>query len=266
MFLSPDTGTSALSGANNDFAEVFGPASNGTVGLANDSLTGDANDVAYLRRRRRRGALHHFHGLPVGASLQNATGSDAEVFGGGQAIVNNAGLFGAAGPVSNSSAIATNGGFAGVENDNLGPASLTVTNDYAFGNGTATGTTALGAPLANTPSVANIYDSQVITAIANNTGFNFGPQTEGAGVELARNGFDYATGQGSGADIIGTVAAPVTNVSNIEPDGDIFQVLSSNTAVFDGTPDATFFADLFGADGAATMSADWTALLAAFGL
>ncbi len=41
-----DAGTAALSGTNNDFAEVFGPATDNVTGLANDSATTDSGDVA----------------------------------------------------------------------------------------------------------------------------------------------------------------------------------------------------------------------------
>jgi hypothetical protein len=59
---------------------------------------------------------------------------------------------------------------------------------------------------------------------------------------------------------------PITGVSNIEPDGDVFTAITSSTGVIDGIPDATFYADLFGAAGSATATADWTILLQAFGL
>ena len=262
QFLSSDVGTAAESGANNDWAIVSGPASDAsTVGLANDSAANDVGDVAFYSNTAAPTTVFG----EEGAQIVNGTNSDALVFGGGNAAINLA-ANGVEDPVTTSSAIATNGGFAGVENDGLAPQGVTVTNDYAFGNGTAAGSDAMGHTLASTPSVANIYDSGLVEAIANNTGFNFGPQTVGAGVELAQNSFDYATNPGSGADIIGTATNAVVNSSNWEPDGDIFQVLTSNMSVFDGIPDTTFFADLFGAGGSAVATADWTLLLQAFGL
>lgn len=261
-----DVGTQAESGTNNDWAIVYGPPQDNTyVGLANDSAASDKGDFA----------LYEAQGAPTsvyseqGATILNATNSDAEVFGGGNAEINGIPAVGVFDPVTNSAAIASNGGFAGVENDGLAPNGVSVTNDFAFATGTAvnnTGvaTTSLGTGV--TPSVANIYDSGYSDAYANGTGSNLLTGEGGAAVNLANNSFSDAMNPGSAADISGTGTQAVVNSSNIEPDGDIYGVIASNTAVFDGTPDATFFADLFGAGGTTAMTADWTALLAAFGI
>jgi hypothetical protein len=259
-FGSSDVGTAAESGANNDWAIVQGPASYGSiVGLANDSAASDSNDFAYYQGET---TPTDFFGNE-GAVITNATNSNAEVVGGGNAIINPF-TFGGQDAVSNSAAYATNGGTALISNDGNEPGLTTMTGDYADANGTASGTS----------TVAEILDSNGSTSLANDTGFN--PQTleGGSAVDLANNSFAYATNPGSAANIEGGVVngvpltndVPITGVSNVEPDGDIFTAITSNSAYFDGTPDATFFADLFGADGAAAFTADWTALLQAFGL
>ena len=151
-FGSSDVGTLAESGTNNDWAIVSAPATEtfATTGvLANDSATNDVGDVAYYQSAAAPTTVFG----EQGASIVNGTNDFAGVFNGGNAAIDLAQI-GAVGPVSTSSAIATNGGFAGVENDGQGPANLTVTNDYAFGNGTAPGFDATGHALASTPSVA----------------------------------------------------------------------------------------------------------------
>jgi hypothetical protein len=277
QFLSSDVGTAALSGTNNDWALVTGPASDNVVGLANDSAATDSNDFALYSGTTAPVGL--FGDEPAGfsgdegASITNATNSSAEVFGDGNAII-------IAG--NNSNAIAANRGTVLISTDGNGPGLTTspMTDDFAFANGTATGS----GPLAGTSTVAEILDSNNSVAIANNTGFNPTNFEGGSAIELANNSFAYATNAGSAANIEGGVVngvalsggvvngaalsndIPITNVSNIEPDGDIFTAMTSNTGVIDGIPDATFFADLLGAHGAATASADFTILLQAFGL
>ncbi len=193
--------------------------------------------------------------------------SNAEVFGGGNAAINLAGN-GVEDQVSNSTAIATNGGFADVSNDGLAPTGVTVSGDYALANGTVT--TAAGSPvtdsLGTTPSVATVYDSGSSVAYANDTGTNLLTGNGGAAVDLANNSYAEAINPDSAANIIGTGTTAVVGSSNIEPDGDIFNVFTSGTGVFDGIPDATFYADLLGFGGSAAFTADWTILLQAFGL
>jgi hypothetical protein len=261
-FGSSDVGTAAESGTNNDWAIVEGPASYANeVGLANDSAGSDSNDVALYQGTTDPTTVYG----QEGATIVNGTNSNAEVFGGGTASINMA-VNGVEDPVSNSTALATNGGFADVSNDGLAPPGVTVTGDFADANGTATGTLADGMTHGLTPSVANIYDSGSSTALANDTGTNLFTGEGGAAVDLAKNSFAEAVNPGSGANIIGTGTTAVVNSSNIEPDGDIFNVFTSNTAVIDGIPDTTFFADLFGAGGSAAAAADWAIVAQLFGL
>jgi hypothetical protein len=255
-----DVGTAAESGTNNDWAIVEAPAADGNILLANDSAGSDSGDYAFYQGDTTPVTVYG----QEGATIVNGTNSDAEVYGGGTASINMA-VNGVEDPVSNSTALATNGGFADVSNDGLAPTGVTVAGDYADANGTAAGTLA-NDTAGTTPSVANIYDSGSSAAFANDTGTNEVSGEGGAAVDLANNSDAYAVNPGSGADIIGTATTPVVNSTNVEPDGDIFAVLTSGTNVIDGIPDTTFFADLFGADGATAMSADWTILLQAFGL
>ena len=256
-FGSSDVGTLALSGTHGDFAWVEGPAALNTaanVGLANDSAATDVNDVAFWSGTTPTTV---FAGDAPGASLVNATGSYAAVFGGGNAYINLA-TNGVEDPITGSGAIASNGGFADVGNDGLAPPGVTVTNDFAYGNGTGTGA------LAGTPSVATVYDSGNSSAIANDTGFNFVSQNQGAAVDLANNSFAYGDNTGSGADIIGTGTTAVANDSNFVGDGMVFTESMSNLFQIDGIPDATFLADLFGENGAAAFTTAFTDLLALF--
>ncbi len=272
-FLSPDTGTEALSGTHNDWAIVYGPHTDaGLVGLANDSSPNDTGDFALYSATTGPTSVYG----EQGATIINATNSDAEVFGGGNASINGIPANLVFDPVSNSAAIASNGGFAGVENDGLGQG-VAVTNDFAYATGTAVNNGAATESLGHgtTPSVANIYDSGYSDAFANNTGTNLQTGDGGAAIDLANNSDAYAVNAGSASDIEGGVNAagvplstdvPIANVTNIEPDGDVFVDHVANSAVFDGVPYLTFVEDLFGAGGQATMTADWTALLAYFGI
>jgi hypothetical protein len=261
-FGSSDVGTAAESGTNNDWAIVQGPASDGNiVGLANDSAGSDSNDFAFYSGNPPTA----FYGTE-GALITNATNSNAVVIGGGNAVIN---AFPPQygddpGQVTNSTAYATNGGTALVGNDGNEPGLTTMTGDYASASGTAHDTT----------TVAEILDSNNSVSMAHDTGFNPITLEGGSAVDLANNSFADAVNPGSTANIEGGVVngvplsddVPITNVTNIEPDGDIFTAITSNTAYFDGVPEATFFADLFGADGAAVASADWTALLDFYGI
>ncbi len=200
-----DAGTYALSGTNNDYAEVYGPASNEITGLANDSSASDSGDVALYDGAGATTAPSGLFGDVAGAQIVNGTNSNAEVYGGGNADINLA-TNGVEDQVSNSTALATNGGFADVTNDGLAPTGVTVSGDYADANGTATATATNGlGPVGSvTPSVASIYDSGNSVATANDTGFNLTTQDQGAAVDLANGSDAYATNPGSGADIIGT--------------------------------------------------------------
>lgn len=261
-----DTGTLAESGTNNDWAIVYAPATDtyATDGvLANDSATTDSGDYAYFSGDTTPSAGAFFGN--EGAQITNATNSDAEVYGGGNAVIDPA-SFGGQDAVTASSAIATNGGTALVSN---GLTTTTpMTGDYAFANGGDAGT------LANLSTVGEILDSNNSVSIANDTGFNPTTFEGGSAVDLANNSYAYAVNSGSAANIEGGVVngvplvddTPISGVSNIEPDGDVFTAITSSTGVIDGIPDATFYADLFGAAGAATATADWTILLQAFGL
>jgi hypothetical protein len=263
-----DVGTAAESGTNNDLAIVYGPATDNVTGLANDSLTGDSGDYALYdgAGSTTTPSVGAFFGNE-GAQITNATNSNAEVYGGGNAVIDPA-SFGGQDAVTGSTAEATNGGTALISN---GLANTTMTGDYAFANGAGTGT---GANAGDSSTVGEILDSNNSVSIANDTGFNPTTFEGGSAVDLANNSYAEALNPGSAANIEGGVVngvplssdVPITGVSNIEPDGDIFTAMTSNTGYFDGVPDATFFADLFGAAGTATATADWMALLQAFGL
>jgi len=254
-----DIGTPAESGANGDYAEVYGPASNNIVGLANDSAATDSDDTAIYDGAGATAPSSVF-GVE-GATITNATGSDAEVYGGGNAFINFAAP---EDPVTDSSAIATNGGFADVVNDGLAPKGVTVSGDDAFANGTATGTATNGLSPGVTPSVASVYDSGNSTATANDTGFNFTVQDQGAAVDLANGSDAYATNAGSGSDIIGTGTTAVTSDTNLVGNGLIESVTTSNAYEIDGLSYTTFLSDLFGFGGAAAETTAFTDLLGLF--
>jgi len=112
---------------------------------------------------------------------------------------------------------------------------------------------------------------------ANDTGFNpatTGPDAfqGGSAVDLANNSSAYAVNSGSAADVEGGVVngdplssdVPITGASNSVGDGGVFVDSTSNLFQIDGIPDATFFADLFGAAGAATAAADFADLVQLF--
>jgi hypothetical protein len=257
-----DIGTPAESGVNGDFAEVYGPASNNIVGLANDSATTDSGDTA-IYDGAGASAPSGLFGDTEGAQIVNGTNSYAEVYGGGNADINLA-TNGVEDNVANSSAIATNGGFADVTNDGLAPKGITVSGDDAFANGTATGTATNGLSTGVTPSVATVYDSGNSTATANDTGFNFSVQDQGAAVDLANGSDAYGTNPGSGADIIGTGTTAVTGDTNDVGNGLIESVTTSNVYEIDGLSYTTFLSDLFGFGGAAAESTAFADLLALF--
>jgi hypothetical protein len=258
-----DIGTAAESGANNDYAEVYGPASNNIVGLANDSAATDSGDTAIydgagVTTTPSAGA---FFGNE-GAQITNATNSDAEVSGGGNAVIDPA-SFGGQDAVTSSSAIATNGGTALISN---GLGGTTDTGDYASANGGDIG------GLANSSTVGEILDSNNSVSVANDTGFNPATFEGGSAVDLANNSSAYATNLGSAANIEGGVVngvplssdVPITGASNSVGDGSVFVDSTSNLFQIDGIPDATFFADLFGFGGAAAETAAYADLLALF--
>ena len=257
-----DIGTPAESGANGDFAEVYGPASNNIVGLANDSATTDSGDTAIYDGAGATAPSGLF-GDAEGAQIVNGTNSNAEVYGGGNADINLA-TNGVEDNVASSSAIATNGGFADVTNDGLAPTGVTVSGDDAFANGTATGTATNGLSSGVTPSVASVYDSGNSVATANDTGFNFTVQDQGAAVDLANGSDAYATNAGSGADIIGTGTTAVTGDTNDVGNGLIESITTSNAYEIDGLSYTTFLSDLFGFGGAAAESTAFADLLALF--
>jgi hypothetical protein len=252
-----DVGTAAESGTNNDWAIVEAPAGDGTTLLANDSAGSDSGDYAFYQGDTTPTEV--FPGDAAGATIVNGTNSYAEVYGGGTASINLA-TNGVEDQVSSSSAIATNGGFADVSNDGLAPTGVTVSGDDAYANGTATLTGATAA----TPSVATVYDSGNSVADANDTGFNFTTQDQGAAVDLANGSDAFATNAGSGADIVGTGTTAVTGDANYVGDGSVFTESASNLFQIDGIPDATFFADLFGVNGATAFTTAYTDLLGLF--
>jgi hypothetical protein len=263
-----DVGTYALSGTNNDYAEVYGPASNEITGLANDSSASDSGDVAIYAGAGSTTApgAGAFFGNE-GAQITNATNSDAEVFGGGNAVIDPA-SFGGQDAVSNSVAYSTNGGTTLISNDGNEPALTTtpMTGDYASANGGDTGA------LANSSTVGEILDSNNSVSVANDTGFNPTTFEGGSAVDLANNSSAYATNLGSAANVEGGVVSgvpltndvPITGASNSVGDGSVFVDSTSNLFQIDGIPDATFFADLFGAGGAAEFTTAWTDLLQLF--
>jgi len=263
-----DAGTYALSGTNNDFAEVYGPVSNEITGLANDSSASDSGDVAIYDGAGSTTApgAGAFFGNE-GAQITNATNSYAEVYGGGNAIIDPA-SFGGQHAVSNSVAYSTNGGTTLISNDGNEPGLTTMTGDYASANGGNIGS------LANSSTVGEILDSNNSVSVANDTGFNPTTFEGGSAVDLANNSYADAVNPGSAANIEGGVVngvpltndVPITGVSNLEPDGDVFTAITSNAGYIDGIPDATFFADLFGLGGAAAFTADWTIVGQLFGL
>jgi hypothetical protein len=264
-----DVGTAAESGTNNDWAIVEAPAGDGTTLLANDSAAGDSGDYAFYQGDNTPATVLG----QEGATIANGTNSYAEVFGGGNATINDIPGNGAYDPVSNSSAIATNGGFAAVNNDGAAPG-ISVTNDYAYATGTATNngaaTPELGA--GTTPSVAYIYDSGSSDAYANDTGSNLSVGYGGSAVDLANNSDAYAINAGSSSDIEGGVVngvpftndTPISGVADYVGNGSL-QILDSSSAyAIDGIPDATFFADLFGVNGATAFTTAYTDLLGLF--
>jgi hypothetical protein len=267
-----DIGTPAESGANGDFAEVYGPMSNDVTGLANDSATTDSNDIALYDGAGATTAPATVLGQE-GATIVNGTNSSAEVYGGGNATINDIPANGANDLVSNSTATAVNGGFAAVNNDGNAP-TITVSNDDAYGIGTATHTGAATPELGTgtTPSVANILDSGNSVAYANDTGSNLTVGYGGAAVDLANNGDAYAVNAGSSSDIEGGVVngvpltndTPISNVADYVGNGTLQIAGASNLYEIDGIPDATFFSDLFGLNGAAAFTTAYTDLLSLF--
>lgn len=227
-FGSSDVGTAAESGLNNDWAEVYGPASYGNdVGLANDMASTDSGDFALYQGTAPPSA---FFGSE-GALITNATNSNAEVYGGGNAIINDfPPQFGAdPGLVTGSTAVASNGGTALIGNDGLTPSVTTMTGDYASANGTANGTS----------TVAEILDGNYDSSDAANTGFNPNTFIGGSSVDLANNSSAYASGAGSDAEV-GNVTANggpvIMDSSNTVTDGKLFDVVTSNTFDYNGTP------------------------------
>jgi hypothetical protein len=265
-FGSSDIGTAAESGSNNDWAIVEAPAADANILLANDSAAGDSGDYAFYQGDTTPATVLG----QEGATIANGTNSYAEVYGGGNATINDIPANGAYDPVSNSVSIATNGGFAAVNNDGAAPG-ITVANDYAYATGTATNSGAATPELGagTTPSVAYIYDSGNSDAYANDTGSNLTVGYGGAAVDLANNSDAYAVNAGSSSDIEGGVVngvpltndTPITNVADYVGDSGLHIVDTSNTYAVDGISDATFFADLFGANGAADFTTAWTDLL-----
>lgn len=228
-----DVGTAAESGTSNDWAEVYGPASYGSyVGLANDSATGDSGDIALYQGTVAPTA---FDGAE-GALITNATNSNAEVYGGGNAIINDfAPQYGAnPGLVTGSAATAENGGTALIGNDGLTPGLTTMTGDYATANGTANGTT----------TVAEILDSNHSVSDAANTGFNPTTFEGGSAVDIANNSSAYASGAGSAANVEGgevggvplSGGPAIMNSSDVVTDGKVFDVTTSNTVDINGAP------------------------------
>lgn len=247
-FGSSDLGTAAESGTNNDWAEVYGPASYASdVGLANDSGAGDSGDIALYQGTVAPSA---FYGSE-GALITNATNSNAEVYGGGNAIINDfAPQFGSnPGVVTGSAATAENGGTALIGNDGLTNGLTSMTGDYATANGTSSGTS----------SVAEILDGNYDTSDAANTGFNPTTFEGGSAVDVANNSYAYASGAGSAANVEGgevggvplSGGPAITNAGDVVTDGKVFDVLTSNTYDINGAPE-------FGAATAAT-AADATA-------
>lgn len=261
-----DIGTAAESGTNNDFAEVYGPADDNVTGLANDSATSDSGDTAIydgVGTTTAPSSIFSGYGDVPGAQIVNGTNSNAEVYGGGNADINLLSNT-VEDQVSNSTAYATNGGFADVTNDGLAPSGVTVSGDYADANGTATGTATNGLSAGVTPSVASVYDSGNSVATANDTGFNLTSQDQGAAVDLANGSDAYATNAGSGADIIGTGTTAVTGDTNYVGDGSVFAETASNLYQIDGLSYTTFLSDLFGFEGAAAESTAFADLLGLF--
>ena len=265
-----DVGTAAESGTSNDWAIVEGPASDGSiVGLANDSAGSDSGDYAFYQGETTPTEVLG----QEGATIVNGTNSYAEVYGGGNATINDIPANGAYDPVSGSAAIASNGGFAAVNNDGNAP-SVSVTDDVAYATGTATNNGAVTPELGagTTPSVAYIYDSGNSDAYANDTGSNLTVGYGGSAVDLASNSDAYAVNPGSSSDIEGGVVngvpltndTPITNVANYVGDSGLHILDTSNAYAVDGIPDATFFADLFGANGAADFTTAWTDLVQLF--
>jgi hypothetical protein len=266
VYGASDIGTAAESGANGDYAEVYGPSSDNITGLANDSLTGDSGDTAlYDGVGTTTAPVTSISALggTEGASITNATDSDAEVYGGGNAVINPI-TFGGQDPVSDSSAISTNGGVAIVDNDGNTIPGITVTGDDAYATGTGTGT------LANTPSVATVYDSGNSVATANDTGFNSTTLNGGSAVDFANNSAAYSTSSGSASYIEGNNAlagggTPVVDSSNSVGNGLVEPaVTASNLYEIDGLSYTTFLSDLFGLGGAAAETTAFTDLLGLF--
>jgi hypothetical protein len=267
-FGDSDIGTAAESGTNNDFAEVFGPASNNITGLANDSAATDFGDVAIYDGAGSTTApgAGAFFGNE-GAQITNATNSDAEVYGGGNAVIDPA-SFGGQDPVSFSVAHATNGGTALISNDGNESLLTTtpMTSDFVSANGGNIG------GLANSSTVGEILDSTNSVSIAHDTGFNPTTLEGGSAVDLANFSSAYANNLGSAANVEGGVVSgvpltndvPIVDASNSVGDGSVFVDSTSNLFQIDGIPDATFFADLFGAGGAAAFTTAWTDLLQLF--
>jgi hypothetical protein len=260
-----DVGTAAESGTNGDYAEVYGPSTDNITGLANDSTTGDSGDTAlYDGVGTTTAPVTSISALggTEGASITNATDSDAEVYGGGNAVINPA-AWGGQDAVSDSSAVSTNGGVAIVDNDGGTIPGITVTGDDAYATGTGSGT------LADTPSVATVYDSGDSVATANDTGFNSTTLEGGAAVDFANGSDAYADNAGSAANIEGNNAlagggTPVVDSYDAVGNGSVVDVTASNLFQIDGLSYTTFLSDLFGFGGAAAESTAFTDLLGLF--
>ena len=102
------------------------------------------------------------------------------------------------------------------------------------------------------------------TATANDTGFNFTVQDQGAAVDLANGSDAYATNAGSGSDIIGTGTTAVTSDTNLVGNGLIESVTTSNAYEIDGLSYTTFLSDLFGFGGAAAETTAFADLMGLF--
>lgn len=263
MFMADDAGTAALSGTNNDYAVVIGTQQDDVVGLANDSFINDTGDGAIYDGIGETSAPVNVFGLE-GAAVVDASNSNADVYGGGTAIITEIEENSVTTAVSNSAAVAYNGGFAMVDNDETGQG-IPVTYDFAEAIGTVTNTGAATQTLGTgtTPSIAGVYGGGYSEALADNTGSNPDTGYGGAAVQLANNSDAYAVNEGS-SSYVGDGVTTTANDFNYVNDGMLHMLDMPNMAQIDGIPDATFLIDLLGGGGATAFTTAWTDLLQLF--
>jgi hypothetical protein len=188
------------------FSEYVGTknvaAAIGDGALASDGA-GDSNDRAFANGANDRAIIDF---TADGKATANGASSTAEVEGANTTQ---------AGEVTNSSATATNGGYAKVENDTLSSVT-SVEHDHAIASG---------------PGSAGVYDASSSDAAERNAG-----ESAGATVEIATKSDAYASGLGSVGEVMGTPSSPIGGSSEVTTNGNSYTVSTSDTHDFNGAP------------------------------